>query len=1448
MSSRDATEGGTVERIPPNAKPSDVIFGNPSDVDDLVVKLRAYAGAFKDGQAKLDDLTLMDWTGAASESFDKAVEKLPQELGSAHTQFHAAANALDSYADKLRSVQKRCKPLIEDADAARAASKRHWKDVTAYNAAVERKDDALPPRPPDDDPGISAMDSCHRRLDALETELEGVVKAAKGKLDKAAEKAPDKPPGKKGLDAWKQRGKDFLGGAGDSTRSLFKQVEFMFEDGFGGAAMRLAGMADGAAYAVENPKEFAKAVSNWEEWQRNPSRAAGQLTPDLLLALASGGAGGASKAAASAAQRLARREQGLRRDGSARDRTNHDPDGNNTPDDEKKKEGEPVDVATGEMVMSTTDIDLPGTLPLVLERHYVSGHPCGGWFGATWAATLDQRLEIDDAGVVYVTDDGMLLTYPVPEPEVPTLPTSGPRWPLCWDGKHDGTFTVTVPERGRTLHFAPLPVGGPDLALKAITDRSGEGDRIDFAYDVRGAPKEITHSGGYRIAVDTDPGLLRVTALRMLHGEDGARSTTLISYGYDEAGNLTEIVNSTGKALRYRYDDQHRVTSWTDRNGTTYAYVYDHRGRVLRGIGPDGILSGRFHYDTAARTTRYTDSHGHTTTYVCNEAYKVIAETDPLGNTTRTEWDATNRNPVAVTDLLGHTTRYTYDDEGRPVSVELSDGTVTEVVYDDWGLPLQVREPGGAVWRHTYDDRGARTSTTDPGGAETRYTYDSAGHLSAVTDALGHTTTVTCDGAGLPVTVTDPAGHTTHVRRGPHGRITAVTDPLGHTTRHGWTIEGKPAWCEHPDGTRETWQWDCEGNLVTHTDQAGHTTRHTNTHFDLPATRTDPDGAHYAFAYDTELRLTAVTNPQGEQWSYEYDPAGRLVAETDFNGATRTYALDAAGRLIARTNALGETLRYTLDAADRVTAQHDEAADEVTTYAYDVNGALVHAANAAAELTLERDPLGRVLTETVNGRTTSYAYDALGRRTGRTTPSGLVSGWTYDLAGRPSALTTDGGTLTFTHDAAGREVERAMGAVTLTQGWDATDRLTHQTAASASQNLLQHRTYTYRPDGYVTEVRELTTGTRHFNLDPVGRVTGVQAHGWTETYAYDTAGNQTHATAPDHPAPGDREFSGTLVRLAGRTTHEHDAAGRLIRKTRRLLNGQTRTWIYTWNAADRLISATTPEGGQWRYAYDPLGRRISKTGPAGTSLIFTWDATRLAEQSTQAGATTTWDYAPGTHRPLTQTDREPLTGSARFHAIVTDLTGTPTELLTPDGHLAWQHRTTLWGTPLPTPPDGVSCPLRFPGQYADPETGLNHNYFRYYDPETARYLTPDPIGLAGGYAPHSYVPNPFTWLDPLGLSLLDVTKNGVRIVVHEYDVDKPAHAHVTGGGGREVRIGPNGHPIDGQPELTRTQRQAVEHYKTEVRQAVRKLGRRNQAEERDERERREAAKKHSCEK
>lgn len=66
--------------------------------------------------------------------------------------------------------------------------------------------------------------------------------------------------------------------------------------------------------------------------------------------------------------------------------------------------------------------------------------------------------------------------------------------------------------------------------------------------------------------------------------------------------------------------------------------------------------------------------------------------------------------------------------------------------------------------------------------------------------------------------------------------------------------------------------------------------------------------------------------------------------------------------------------------------------------------------------------------------------------------------------------------------------------------------------------------------------------------------------------------------------------------------------------------------------------------------------------------------------------------------------------------------------------------------------DTVNSNLRFPGQYYDNETGLHYNWHRYYNPQTGRYITSDPVGFDGGVNTYSYsLANPVRYVDLLGL-------------------------------------------------------------------------------------------------
>jgi RHS repeat-associated protein len=110
-------------------------------------------------------------------------------------------------------------------------------------------------------------------------------------------------------------------------------------------------------------------------------------------------------------------------------------------------------------------------------------------------------------------------------------------------------------------------------------------------------------------------------------------------------------------------------------------------------------------------------------------------------------------------------------------------------------------------------------------------------------------------------------------------------------------------------------------------------------------------------------------------------------------------------------------------------------------------------------------------------------------------------------------------------------------------------------------------------------------------------------------------------------------------------------------------------------------------------------------------------------------------------------------GGPRLDYIHADHLGRPAFVTDTNGAVLWDGGiTTPFGVSLATM-GALTQNLMFPGQYRDAETGYDDNWHRTYDPTLGRYLSSDPIGLAGGLNRYAYVGgNPVSYVDPMGLN------------------------------------------------------------------------------------------------
>ena len=1349
------------------------------------------------------DANALQWVGQTADAFKNQFGPLPGRLQKLYTSYSEASDALSAYAPKLQAVQSKADAALRQAQDAHADLQRA---TTAANTAAAdlktaQQNHAANPNPQAVTDAQTAHDTAQTSLNNAKARMADLAKqandayndrinAAKACASALHHAQSDGIHNKSWWDHVAEDLSEWGGKIAEIANDLapFLDVLALATSWIPGVDVITAALAeaDNIIALVGTGMQIAGDAmqGHWGDALLGAGMLGLQFAGGRLLGKLGGEAEGEERGLVNSVEGGAKNEEGAI---GTEART---ADGVSS----SCKGGDPVDLVSGEMVTAEIDLELPGMLPVVLRRAYASGYDTGRLFGPGWSSTLDQRVSINAAGIHFAGDDGQVLHYDMPSTDEQVLPRRGARWPLTWDRELD-EIRITDPQAGLTRLFPVVHYNdefGQIRDLAAITDRND--NRISILRDEHGTPTALEHPA-YRLAFATTltGAGLRLTGIKLLTGGPEA-SSTVKEYTYDARGRLKEVIDSTGHPYTYEWDDHGRITAWVNRVGYRYAYEYGQDGRVARGIGTGGYLSASFEYKDEERTTVLTDSLGHRTTYRYDEYGHIAAITDPAGNTTITQYDRDGR-VLSRTDPLGARTLYERDLNGDIVRLTAPDGAVTEVKRNAFHKVTVARMPDGGVWSREYDERGNLIAVIDPAGATHTFTYRPGGAPTGGSDPLGAPVRIETNAAGLPIAVTDPAGATTRAERDEFGRVVAVVDPLGGRTETGWTPLGQLAWRIAPDGARTAWTYDAEGQRLSVSDPTGSMTWFEPGPFGRSIARTSPDGLRHDFVYDTELRLVEVSNAGGGVWQYRFDSAGRLQSETDFIGRTLTYEHDAAGRLIGRTTGSQERIAIDRDAVGRTVRRRSVHGTFV--YRYDPVGRLIAATGPGTALEYGRDRLGRVLTETVNGRTTAFAYDAAGHRVHRVTPSGAASAWSFNSTGRAVSLEAGDGSLAFSYDAAGGEIERALGpGAWLSFEFDPAGRLSAQQlyvgdrsgrdGSEHSQTRVLDRNWAWGADGVPVEVRDSRTGTRRFTTDSLGRVTGVSGDSWNEEYAYDTFGNVAYGET-DANDVGRRDIEKTLVRAAGRTSYERDTAGRLIRTVRRTLDGRRKTWQYTWDAYDRLIQAVGPNGVAWRYSYDPLGRRTSKArllpdGSVAEEILFVWDGVRVAEQCSVSddGVLTavTWDYEPDAFRPAAQRRRTMLAIAPQhvideaFYAIITDLVGTPTELVTADGRIAWQTTNSLWGRTVSISADAdVDCPLRFPGQYYDAETGFHYNLNRYYDPEMASYITPDPLGLAPSPNDHAYVSNPMVEFDPLGLQCVPTNIGNADLPIHP-DMDK----------------------------------------------------------------------------
>lgn len=873
-----------------------------------------------------------------------------------------------------------------------------------------------------------------------------------------------------------------------------------------------------------------------------------------------------------------------------------------------------VDVGTGNLLVTTTAMSLPGvTQNTTIGAAYNSRSTTVGDTNTMDANRWQYALA--GAGDLTANADGVIYTDAVG---------------TAWQFRPSGTQGAFISPAGLQQTLTRIDNSTThEYTLKGWTSNS------TTHFNLAGQPTSIVDRNKNQISFNSDEPGFTLKSLVSTAGVSGAR-TANSSYA-NGVQTFSQTSGSSSRSVSWTKNSTGDITTYTDALGkkTTFGYT---SGDLTSITAPEGGVTA-FTYDSSDRITKVEQRNttaGSPGTAVTRFSFK--------DDTTTLVADPRSDQSVAVADAKY--TNYTLD----------GNDLVTDVV--DAAKREQSRS-------YKSTNNGVENSTVGAGAgaSKTENTYGANNEQSLTQSESGSGTKNSATyGSGsaayLPSKVTDSSGNETNYGYdGPGNQTSTATGGTGP--------EAAKAELEYNKKGTDPYAWGAVKSATAPGDGDRKTTYSYDTHDQLLAITAPANTVgEQKYSYDDFGRVKNHTDGDGGVTTYTYDNDDRLLTTAFDDGtATVTNTCDGNGNRLTETSATG-TITNTYDQRNRLTSTVNTAGGGTVSYGYDLAGNTAKVTDDHGSVTHDYD-VANVLTRTTyptaNGGTAKQVYknDDHGRRTDtwlgaveNTDPTKDPTSWqahqtiTYGVSDHVTgvrAVNADdpskpvvsltycyitgidaGGDCSATNSANATDkiqwVKDNITQQTTTYTYDSNSRLTKATQAGGASNITWAYTYdaagnrlTAKRGGDVTSSQTLTYNT-------VGQIT-------SDGYAYDGVGNMVKA-------PGQ--------------TFTYNGAQQMTSSTK---DGVTTSYEYAGGDMNKLLSQATDGGAEYDYTY---GTSDSNGVPV------------IASRTIAGTGTASVISDPGTGQPL---DLQTTDGTTSMWVI--DGTGSPAAAIADTGKTAY---------------------------------------------------------------------------------------------------------------------------------------------------------------------------------